>query len=755
MARTLLGILQLNLRHDFKEKGKSAESAIRGIEAEAKRLGSAPWGAGFQRQLDRLKVSPAEYAAIVGSYERLAKGINGKVSKADLSAWRSGVISNLSGVRSEIEQTRRRASEMHTAIIGKGRYAQNLAKSAMVAFGAYTLWYGAGMALRKGFIEGARGEQLRVRAKHAGLTPDEISKIDERSLELAVKYGLKTSDLFQVISEASLNMKDVDEALKSSETMAQGFAMFANLTSPAEAINAMYTVLKAFDALGTNQDPEQITSLLDTLLRAQQVIGTDIDANSFALAVRYSRQGGKVIDPEFLVSFLMAMAGETSGNDAGRKLSTLYDKLIGGKSTPKARAEQERIGMYDEKGNLVGQDLFQLNPILWANAVLKPLLEADGVDIDSKIELGKALSAIFGEKMSGDFMAAAIMQFEPYLRTAKEKMPKASGLSGAETIRHEDPFAAAAAFGNSLANVSEAFGEKLAPIIVPALNQLADGINTIAAAVKEADGAAVGLTSLAVAIAAFGAIKVGKGIFNNITSLGAAGPSLQKAAVDLSAAAAALKGGAAGGLGVDKGGQGANKVGWLAAVLAYLKKVGVAVAPAVGSELLIDSPTSMDDFNAQVAQQAKNKEDLRAFTKPWREPVEDFFGRALDFAVSGPVDNSKSEFEELRANGLDTPLSRTINDQTADQQGVSPVGPSSQADPTILDQIRTKSSSAAQSLAELGQPINLDIGDAALERIIGRLREAKSLIDQLGGGKGTSSSRDQVNSSFADFGVSP
>ncbi|MCZ4273230.1 hypothetical protein [Maritalea porphyrae] len=762
MARTLLGILQLKLQQNVSSEAKQVTGALKKIEAETARLGAAKWGVGFQRQLDKLKVSPAEYAAIVGSYDRLAKGVNGKISKADFSAWRGGVTSHLTATRAELDETRRRAEKMHASIIGKNSYAGNIAKSAMVAFGAYTLWYGAGVAMREGFMAGADRQREFFRQKMAGVPQDEQDAAIARAQELTLKYpSVGLTEILEMFRTARNTMGNTGDGLAILEDLVRGQVTLQSSQGTDVASSSMLRLIRGLDNMGINSGGEvgieAMKEIIAGAIRAAQIEGSEIDVGSYFDFARRSKIAGPALSDEFLATTAPVLMQDMTSSTAGNAIAMFFKAFITGAKDTASKVNieaQKRIGIRDDNG-LVDAQLAGENPYEWTKKYLVPALEKSGVDMSNELAISKAIADLSRNSNATGLLTRMVTQSQQIERLIG-MYGQAMGPDAADLARNEDPYVSAKGFSTSLQNLAAAFGEHVYPVLIPGMNSMADGINSFAQAVREADGAAVGLTALATGVGAFGAIKVGKGIFDRFSSLGTAGLSLQKSAVDLTGAAAALKGSAAaGGMGVDNAGNSAKKAGWLAAGLAYAKKVGVAVAPAVGAELLIDSPTSMDDFKAQVAQQAKNKEDLREFTKPWREPMEDFFSNALNWAGSGPKDTSVSEFEGLRSNGLNTPLSAALEPNTDGQKPSGVVGPSSEADPAILDQIRTKSSSAAQSLSSLGQPVELNIGDRALDNINRKLRETVGLLDRLGGGASSSSSRDQVNSSFADYGVTP
>ncbi|MEO5807892.1 hypothetical protein [Devosia sp.] len=384
MARTLVGILQILLRQDVTEKAPAISRALQGIERSAEHLGRAPWGAGFQRQLNSLKVSPSETAAILESYSRLAKGITGRVERADLATWRHGVLGHLTSVRAGMDETARSAKALGSTL-GK------LTRLGMITVGGAAGLYLGGQVLRGGI--NAAFEQQRVEAEghFAGLSPDEQGSLKTAAEKLAAQYGLAMSNVLQALQEASLSMPDTASAIAAGDDIAKLLTGLENRYGPDGAVSGTYSILKALDNAGWNQSPEAIHQALDAFMRLQQVLGADFSPDAFRQMLQYARLAGKTLDPKFLQTWLPMMASETAGADAGTKVRAVFDQLIVGRASKKAEAAQVKYGVRTDDSGLIGQDQFAENPILWANNVLVPALKAHGVNTDDKIELGRVL----------------------------------------------------------------------------------------------------------------------------------------------------------------------------------------------------------------------------------------------------------------------------------------------------------------------------------------------------------------------------
>lgn len=532
MARTIVGILQLLLKQDVTQKAPEVNRALRGIQDAANRLGNAPWGAAFDRQLDKLRITSSERAAITQSYGLLARDINGKLARADLATWKGGVVSHLVGVRAQMVATSDQAKA--TAQIIKTAFGSGLL-GGLATYGAY-----AGM--RGGTTAAFEQQRAEAQAYFAGLPDEDRARIKKASEELSAKWGVFSADMFTVLKEASLSMPSTDLALGAGETMAKLFVVLESMFGREGAISGLYSLNKALDNVELNLTPEMYENAINQYLKAQQVLGKDLSPESFAQALKYARIAGKALSEDFLFTWLPIIAAETSGADAGGQLRANFDQLVGGRAPEKAKKQMRAWGVMDDEGNLAQQGAYDQNPVMWAHDVLLPLLQEAGVDTENEVALARALAQMTNNRLSADMLARSILSFEQYLRTATERIPAAKGLSAAEDVRAMDPFAAVTGMVNSLKNLAAAIGEDAVPVIIPFMTSFAQGVETVAAAVRGAEGWQVGVGAIAAAAGALGALKIGAAALGGIGALTTAGPSLQTAAVMLQGAAQALGG---------------------------------------------------------------------------------------------------------------------------------------------------------------------------------------------------------------------
>lgn len=705
MARTLVGILQILLKQDVTAKAPEINRALASIQGAANRLGSSPWGAGFERQLQRLKLSPAERAAIAGSYGLLAKDINGKIARADLASWRTGVLGHFTAVRAGMDEANASAKRFHTTM-GK------MVRMGLITFGGVGGLYLGSRALHGGASAASEEWRQQAEARYSGLPEGEREALWNQSVKLAGERRLNTSLMFQTLREAALAMETTADAIEVSDGMAQALLYLSNTLGADGAVNGLRAFNKSMDNI-QNITPDEYLKSLEAYIRAQQMTGADMDPEAFAAAIKYSRSAGKMFSDDYLFNWLPFSIAEVGGSDAGTQLRAFSDNTIGGTASEKARNYQTEIGVRGADGNMAFGDELLANPERWVNERLVPALQAAGVDTADNVQLSQVLNNLASNRLARDFILRAITNWDQKQRLT-DNLPRTAGLAAADDIQSVNPFATLDGLVDSLENLSGAAGGHIFPVIIPAMNSLADTINTVAAKVREMPSAAFGLGLGALGLGAIGTWKIGAGII----SLATAGPSLQTAAIMLQGAATSMGGGAAAG-----GAAGAaSNAGWAAAATAWVKNLSLAAAPAIAAELAIGGPTSMEEYDRQVAEQGEIKRrmwDMINSAGSWFDPAGAVTGAPLDTTEGIPG------------------LAGMVAPEALTNMGV------------VADTTKTKLDALNTTLKPLVDLSNLNA-------LVALLRTAVMLQGQLGavpgGGSGV---QGQINGSFSDFGVTP
>jgi hypothetical protein len=724
MAKTLIGILQLMLKQDVTRKAPEINRALASIQGAATRLGNAPWGAAFDRQLDKLKLTPAERAAISSSYGLLARDINGKIARADVAAWRHATLGHFAAVRTGMDEATASAKRFHTTM-GK------MVRMGLITFGGVGGLYLGSRAVHGGASAASEEWRQKAEARYSGLPEEERNALWNQAVKLSGERRLNTALVFQMLREAALAMETTDDAIAVSDQMSQALLYLSNTLGADGAVGGLRAFNKAMDNI-EHITPDEYVKSLEAYIKAQQMTGADMDPEAFAQAIKYSRAAGKIFSDDYLFNWFPFKIAEVGGSDAGTQLRAFSDNTIGGTATDKVKGYQTSIGVRNADGTMAWADELLQNPERWINERLVPALENAGVDTGDNVQLAQVLNDVASNRLARDFILSAITSWEQKQRLV-DNLPRTAGLAAADDIQDVNPFATIDGLVDSLENLSGAAGNHIFPIIIPAMNSLSDTINSMAANIREMPGGAFGLAAGGVGLGILGAWKVGAGMI----ALTTAGPSLQTAAVMLQGAATSL-----GGPGAAASAAGAaNSQGWLAAALGWLKGAAVVAAPAVAAELVTGQPGSMEEYDAQVAEQGRIKAQM------W-----DFINGVLGSPQQAAPPPLPSPYEgiELAPAGDVMPGSPQWSASMEAQFG-------RQVDTGQIDAAGTAADSAAAKIGALGGTVTPQVDTSSIDYA---LLQANRLSAALQGIGGLMNSRgrwiqDQINASYADFGITP
>ncbi|RWC91641.1 MAG: hypothetical protein EOS72_03010 [Mesorhizobium sp.] len=715
MARTLVGRLQLIVQAMGLGEAKKVESAITSIERSAKRLSSAAWGQNFERQIHKMALSARELDQVRRSWDSLQKDIAGRgltaaLKKSEISAWKTATLGHFAQVRSGLKQTEAEARRFSKSI-------QNALKPAYVMLGGYTGVYLTGVLGREAIGASAERQREYFRQRMGDIPQGEQDQIFNRSQQLSQKYpSVNITDIMEMARTARNTMGSTERGMEVLDRMVQGFVTLQSAKGVEAATSELTGLMKGLDNLGSNSNGAQgvknVNTLIDAFIKAAQIEGNDFDVGSMWSFARRSRIAGPGLSPEFLATVAPAMIQDMGADGAGTALAMAYKAFVIGANDGASKgniAEQQRLGLRsgEGKGNLVDSDLFGTNPYAWVKKNLIPALQKDGVDTGNDTAVAKAVAGLSRNSSATGFLTRMITQQQQNDRLIA-LYQRAMGTDAADHARDEDPFVGYKGFQESLRNLSAAVGETVMPVIVPALNGLANTINSFASMVQSGDPRLLSTAgALGVgAAAAYGTWKVAAGIYGLIT----AGASLQTAATMLQAAAAAQGGGA-----VPGGAAAAGSAGWLAA-LGLTGSTGLWATLVNG---LGDTPGGT--FNQQVANQRQARLGLR---------------QMLGLGSGNPTHSQEHERDES--------LYGTMFPSPMRQGGMASLG--NDFEKMLSDMDKLNSTSATPTV-DTG---SLDAAMAKANALIATLRQIGAAASSA-----ASSVDAQVRRAHSDFGVVP
>lgn len=715
MARTLVGRLQLVVEAMGLGEAKKVEGAMSSIERAAKRLSAEPWGQNFHRQIEKMALDAGKLDQVRRSWDNLQKdmssrGLTAALKKSEIAAWKTATVGHFAAVQAQAK----RANEQMDRTVGLMR---RLGRVGLAAGGIYGGVYGASMVGREAFRAASEGQRTKYRFQVAGISKADTDALDAESTRLAGKYGVISKNDILELGKTSYALFGgrTDLAKQVLEAVVQNFV--ADFTSSGEefAGNNMSSFLKAMDNLNKNEGADggvgNIAAILNGWTKAKQVEGKDIEIGEILSFAQRAKVAKYALDNNFLSNILPALGQDMGFGPLGDALSGIYQNLVtpsGGGTQGQYVKRQQAMGLRDDNNSLIQRDRFAANPYDWTIGVLKPLLEKNGVDTSNPAATAEAVKKL----MSNSKAAAAIVGWiasQPQIDKNVANYQNAAGLSDAQNVRAKDPMAAWRDLKSSLEDLSNAAGETVLPVIVPALNGFANTIRSFAEAVGAGDPKVMGAAGvLGAGIAGLAAWKTVAGIYGLIT----AGASLQTAATMLEAAAIAQGGGVPPGGGTKPG---AGSAGWLSA----LGLTGTTGLWALLVSGLGDTPGGT--FDQQVENQKQARLGLR---------------RMLGLGSGNPT-----HFQEHER---DDSLYGKMFPSPQRQGGIASVGNDFEQMLSDMDKVNSTTVSPTIDVSQLRAAKALIDGILnGLGSIGGAMTRANSIVDA------------QVRRAHADFGVAP
>ncbi|GAB5506089.1 MAG: hypothetical protein Rhirs2KO_12520 [Rhizobiaceae bacterium] len=537
LAKTLIGQLILRLRTEGLGETRKITSAIRDVEAAARRLaGVRSWGVGFQRQLDKLKLSANDIRNVERSWLDLhnsmkSRNLAGALRSSEISHWKTGVVSALALSRAEFDRhtaDMERRARTHATRMGR------ILRPAFVLAGAYTAPYFAGIMGREALSASSERRREIFRQRMANIPDEQRETLFAKSEELGQKYpSLPITSIMELARSTYSTMGDAERAAAVLERLTQSLVVLQSAKGPDAAVQHLIGLIRGLDNLGINADGrkgiDQVNALVDAATKAAQV-DPDFDPGQFFSFARRSKVAGPALSPDFLARasvYMQDMGPEVAGNALGMAFKAFVLEAVGSAGGKRYLAERHRIGIRNNDG-LMDAELFGSDPDQWVVKHLIPALRRDGVDLENNTQVADAIGKLSGNTNATGLLTRIVTQREQIERWLR-LMNEAMGSEVAGDVRFEDPFVGLQAFKKSLENLSAA----LVPIdhINRGLNGLADTINALAKAGEENPAA----TALGIGAAGYGLFKGGKALAGKLDLFG-----LKASAVALDGSAAAL-----------------------------------------------------------------------------------------------------------------------------------------------------------------------------------------------------------------------
>jgi hypothetical protein len=720
MAKTFIGELILRFKDEAgagaKKTAAEIDASVNKIEAAGRRLSAAPWGVGFQRQLDKIGASSSDIDRLRRSWDALYSDMSGKnlskaLQKSEIAGWKTATLGHFAqqqqALREEMKKTEAHAKSWRNSM-------NNIFKAGLVTMGAYTGAYMGGVALRQGLTASSEWEREKYRQQMASIPQGERNQIAANSIRLGSQYpSVGITDIAELGRSARSMMGDTNRGMEILPDLIRGMVTLQSTKGTDVAVEEMRGLLRGIDNAGQNAGGElgvqNTREIIAGMVRAAQIEGSDLDVGKLFGFARRGKIAVPGLSTQFLATTAPAFMQDMTAEGFGTALSSAYQAFVIGSSAVASKsniANQMALGIRNENG-LIGDKQFGTDPYAWVKAVLMPALTKSGVDLTDDTAVAKKIAGL-SRNTNATSLLARMVQQSPQTERLISQYGSAMGPDAAETARNKDPFVAFKGFMESLNNLAAAVGEDVMPTIVSGLNSLANGINALQGAWRDGDPMAkVGITA-GIGAGAFSAWKITSAIWGLIT----AGTNLNAAAVSLEAAAISL-----GGPGVvGKGGKTATK-GWGLAGLGF------------GSLATIFGLGALQTGSAGPVDPEVRRKQLEDSGRKWLEthPFMPNRRRAPDpYAVLAG---------QRAASGGGNPLQDAVDNATR-----------------VGGKMKDALSVTAKPVVDTS---SIDAAQAKAEKLVSTIRQAGDIQTFMGGSiNGTNPAR-QINRSMADHGVTP
>lgn len=397
MARTIIGELLLKVRVDTKEM-KSVNDALRQIEARSKTLGNAPWGAGLQRQLEKLKASPREIDRVHRSWDELTRAMSTNnldkaLRKSHIAIWRQATVGHLTAVRAEYEKLGKRQDVV----------LQRIREGARLGLGAAGV-YGAVQGIRSGARASGERQREYFRQEMAGLPEKDRKLMTDRAVELSGRYpSASATDIMEMSRVAYTTMGGAERGNQILPGLVKGLVTLQSSKGIDAASEMLNRLLNGVDNLGKNSMDEvgvkDTLGIIDGIIRAAQVENGEIDPGKMFDFARRAKIAGPGLSSKFIATTAPAFMQDMTAEGFGTALSSAYQAFVIGANSNSSKVNIQaqrdlglRVGSGNAgKGELVDSTLFGQDPYAWVKKNLIPALTKSGVDVAGETAVAKAV----------------------------------------------------------------------------------------------------------------------------------------------------------------------------------------------------------------------------------------------------------------------------------------------------------------------------------------------------------------------------
>jgi hypothetical protein len=365
-----------------------------------------------------------------------------------------------------------------TAVVDERAIAAANAKasSAAASAGAGSFWdtvmglfavFTGYKAVHGGYQEAMAQQHERMRQEVAAMSPEEISKGEAMSAELAAKYpAVPESAIMHTLRTARTVTGAFEEATAPLEPLTQlrVIAQAAAPHMPAEEMEAQFDKLvKALEIAGVATQPAKLQAYIDDIAKSLNAFGDQLKPEDYFEMLKYGRGASPNISERFLMTTLATLGTEFDGANVGTALAGFNQAVIGNRFTHTAAMGFVDLGLIPDEqlartktgeikgikpgGHVKDWRLAQSDPDLWIKQDLLPALAAKG--ITDKDEIAARIGQLFSNRNAANLVTQIATQ-QAKLEKNASLWNQAQGRGAADVLASKDAETVFAGVGNSI-----------------------------------------------------------------------------------------------------------------------------------------------------------------------------------------------------------------------------------------------------------------------------------------------------------------
>lgn len=572
------------LERQFTTAQRAAKAASAGFEAQAAALKGAKHGyeggggsvgnlvadqARLKAAIEGTNAQILRQEALIRAESRLTSGMgeHGRREAARIAQDRyltDGMSAPARRARARADAATADLRELHEAeTIERRRHMRRhgAVQAATIGAAGYVSAHSVGHGIGDTLKAGARYQHEVVALQNAGRTPEEMREIEHASHEAIKAVPTATfSENLKVINETTGAFGSLHHAIENLPFMQKSAAVLHasagdKIQDDAGALGNK--LARFFEMRGTAGNTEVFQKEAAEMVRAMVFTRGNFNPHEMVNFAQQAKSSLPLYSERFMSKIVPSLVTEYGGERAGTGANAFRNVIMGKANDKKQAEEWVKLGLLDtnmaimkgghavswKAGAVKDTNTALSDPLEWAEKTLIPALQKNGVDVEDKLELSKALGTLFRNSNSNMFAEALSQRLSRNrLHKDEDNMTKSATVDEAyKRNLSSDATEGVKALKASMESLMEATSGPAMETAAAGMTKLAGGISALALSAKDHPIAAMAGGGIAGAGALAGA---GYLSYKLLTGFGlpASATALTASAAELSAAAAVLSG---------------------------------------------------------------------------------------------------------------------------------------------------------------------------------------------------------------------